>query len=55
MNPSLCTVVILHQPYIIHDHETYQQLFSSYFGQGKQEINNKKRKFYLPLYSDCTA
>lgn len=45
MNPSVCTVVILHQqsvdrPYIInHDddqEDNYQELFTSFFGQGRR-------------------
>ncbi|KAI9270020.1 hypothetical protein EDC94DRAFT_597850 [Helicostylum pulchrum] len=33
MDPSVCTVVILHQPFIINENDTYQQLLQSYFGQ----------------------
>lgn len=38
MDPSVCTVVILHQPFIINENDTYQQLLQSYFGQGKRKL-----------------
>lgn len=43
MNPSLCTVVILHQPFVMNETDTYQQLLQSYFGQGKVYNVNKKK------------